>query len=211
RSEGWVRACDVLWAVRYLGRAPQASIYADVIRACDAGVLHELSEYFASERATALGGGHRVMRRLMSYLYPSDTDLVAFRTLLQLETGAAPEEWSRVTLGDLEPATDAIHVRLHKARAHRSRTVRCALTIAGPRSGWRSGDLLRRLQAATEHARDEATEIDAAVADALFLTAHRTTTRRLAIRAEPFSRQPFSSLLASVSPAISRPYDARRL
>src|SRR5699024_12094514 len=90
RPEGWVRACDVLWAVRYLGRAPQASIYADVIRACDAGVLHELSEDFASERATALGGGHRVMRRLMSYLYPSDTDLVAFRTLLPLETGAAP-------------------------------------------------------------------------------------------------------------------------
>src|SRR5699024_2553600 len=64
---------------------------------------------------------------------------------------------------------------------------------------------------ATEHARDEATEIDAAVADSLFLTAHRTTTRRLAVRAESFSRQPFSSLLASVSPAVSRPYDARRL
>jgi len=136
---------------------------------------------------------------------------VAFRTLLQLETGAAPEEWSRVTLGDIEPATDAIHVHLHKARARRSRIVRCALTSAGRRSGWRSGDLLRRLQAATEHARDEATEIDAAVADSLFLTAHRTTTRRLAVRAESFSRQPFSSLLASVSPAVSRPYDARRL
>src|SRR5699024_459225 len=102
RSEGCVPAGDHLCAVRYPGRAPQASSYADVIRACDAGVLHELSEDFASERATALGGGHRVMRRLMSYLYPSDTDLVAFRTLLQLETGAAPEEWSRVTLGDLE-------------------------------------------------------------------------------------------------------------
>lgn len=211
RPEGWVRACDVLWAVRYLGRAPQAPIYADVIRASDDGVLQELSEDFASERATALGGGHRVMRRLMSYLYPSDTDLVAFRTLLQLETGAAPEEWSRVTLGDIEPATEAIHVRLDKARARRSRTVRCALTSAGRRSGWRAGDLLRRLQAATEHARDEATEINAADADALFLTAHRTTTRHLAVRAESFSRQPFSSLLASVSPAITRPYDARRL
>lgn len=211
RPAGWVRACDVLWAVRHLGRASEASIYADVIRACDDGVLHDLSEDFASDRPTTPGGGHRVMRRLMSYLYPSDTDLVAFRTLLQLETGAAPEEWSRVTLGDIEPATDAIHVRLHKARAHRSRTVRCALTSAGRRNGWRAGDLVQRLQAATEHARDEATEIGAADANALFLTAHRTTTRHLAVRAESFSRQPFSSLLASISPAISRPYDARRL
>ena len=211
RPKGWARACDVLWAVRHLGRASQASIHADVIRACDDGVLQELSENFASERATTPGGGHRVTRRLMSYLYPSDTDLVAFRTLLQLETGAAPEEWSRVTLKDIEPATDAVHVRLHKARAHRSRTVRCALTTTGRRSGWRAGDLLRRLQAATEHARDEVTEIGAAGADALFLTAHRTTTRHLAVRAESFSRRPFSSVLASISPAISRPYDARRL
>ncbi|MGO3556059.1 MAG: hypothetical protein ACTINZ_11875 [Microbacterium gubbeenense] len=211
RPEGWVRASDVLWAVRNLGRAPQASIYADVIKASADGVLQKLSEDFASDHATTPGGGHRVMRRLMSYLYPSDTDLVAFRTLLQLETGAAPEEWSRVTLGDIEPATDAIHVRLHKARAHRSRTVRFALTSAGRRNGWRAGDLLRRLQAATEHARDEATEIDAADADALFLTAHRTTTRHVAVRTETFSRRPFSSLLATISPAISRPYDARRL
>lgn len=211
RPEEWARACDVLWAVRHLGRAPQASIHADVIRACDDGVLQELSEYFASDRPTTPGGGHRVMRRLMSYLYPSDTDLVAFRTLLQLETGAAPGEWSRVTLGDVEPATDAIHVRLHKARARRSRTVRCALTSTGRSNGWRAGDLVRRLQAATEHARDEATEIGAADANALFLTAHRTTTRHLDVRAESFSRQPFSSLLASISPTISRPYDARRL
>lgn len=211
RPEGWVRACDVLWAVRYLGRAPQASIYADVIRACDDGVLQELSEDFTVDRATAPGSGHRVMRRLMSYLYPSDTDLVAFRTLLQLETGAAPEEWSRVRLDDIEPATDALHVRLHKTRAHRSRTVRCSLTSGGQLNGWRGGDLVRRLQAATEHARDEATENGAAVADALFLTAHRTTTRHVDVRAESFSRWPFSSLLASISPAISRPYDARRL
>ena len=136
---------------------------------------------------------------------------MAFRTLLQLETGAAPEEWSRVTLGDIKPATDAIHVRLHKARAHRSRTVRCALTSAGRRNGWRAGDLVRRLQATTEHARDEATETGAADANALFLTAHRTTTRHFAVRAESFSRRPFSALLASISPAISRPYDARRL
>lgn len=211
RPEGWVRACDVLWAVRHLGRVPHTSIHADVIRACDDGVLQELSEDFAFDRATTPGGGHRVMRRLMSYLYPSDTDLVAFRTLLQLKTGAAPEEWARVTLGDIESATDTIHVRLHKARAHRSRTVRCALTSSGRSSGWRAGDLVQRLQAATEHARDEATEIGAADAKALFLTAHRTTTRHLAVRAESFSRRPFSALLESISPAISLPYDARRL
>ncbi|MGP5484597.1 hypothetical protein ACTXMZ_16610 [Brachybacterium alimentarium] len=208
--EGWVRACDALWAIRHQGRSPGPSIDADAIRASENGVLDEVGEEFGSDDARSYGGGARVMRRLMSYLYPSDTDLVAFRTLLQLETGAAPEEWSRVTLGDIDTATDAVHVRLHKARARRSRTVRCALTTEG-RAGWRAGDLVRRLQAATEHVRSEATDIGAADADALFLTVHRTSTRNLRVRAETFSRRPFSALLASITPGISQPYDARRL
>ena len=209
-SDGWVRAHDAIWAVRHEGRSPGVSIDAVAVRACDQGVLNELSEEFAFDRATTYGGGARVMRRLMSYLYPSDTDLVAFRTLLQLETGAAPEEWSRVTLSDIETATDAIHVRLHKARARRSRTVRCALTHDG-RTGWRAGDLLRRLIAVTKHARDEMTANLAPDAESLFLTVNRTSTRHLAARAESFSRRPFSAVLTSISPSISHPYDARRL
>lgn len=208
--EQWVRACDVLWAVRHLGRAPGSSIDVDIFRACGDGILDELGENFTPDLATGYGGP-RVMRRLMSYLYPLDTDLVAFRTLLQLETGAAPEEWSRAKLSDIETVAHAIHVRLHKERGHRSRTVRCALTTADGRSGWRAGDLIRRLLAVTELARDEAVEIGATDADSLFLTAHRTGTRHLVVRTESFSRRPFSSLLASIAPAISQPHDSRRL
>lgn len=211
RTASWRRTADVVWGARYLGRSPAPSIEREVINACALGVLDVLDKGFSEDRPTTRGGGSRAMTRLLSYLYPSDGDLVAFRTLLQLETGAAPEEWSTVTLDDISRSTEQLHVVLHKARAHRSRSVRCAVTQGDGSSGWRAGDLVLRLIAATETARDEVRESGSAVAKSLFITVRRTTDRSLTVRTETFERSPFSTLLSSITPVISQPHDARRL
>lgn len=211
RAVGSPRPADILWGVRHLGRTPETSIEQEVRNACGEGALDGLDVKFADVQPATPGGANRVMRRLMAYLYPSSEDLAAFRTLLQLETGAAPEEWSGVTLGDITHVSDALLVRLHKARAHRTRTVRCRTTGSEDSGGWRAGDLILRLLAATENARSEAQDGADAAAEMLFCTVQRSVKRTLAFRAESFSRHPFTSLLTSISPPISRPYDARRL
>lgn len=211
RDTGWIRAADVLWGVRNLGRRPGVSIEADLVRACSSGVLDDVDIAFAGEQPPTQADAGRVTRGLLAHLYPSGEDLVAFRTLLQLETGAAPEEWSSVRITDIERSTEVLRVRLHKARAHRTRTVRCTVTGSGNARGWRAGDLILRLLRVTETARDEATAAGAPDAEALFLTVQRTASRHLVARQESFSRRPFTSLLTSISPEISKPYDSRRL
>lgn len=206
RHEGWDRVANVLWGTRWLGRTGDPTIFNDVALANESGTLDDLDD--ARSSASPI---YRSMDQVMSYLYPSDRDLIAFRTLLQLETGAAPEEWSGVTIQDIKPSSDALHVHLHKARAHRSRTIRCTTTDTDTDKGWKAGDLVRRLIAVTEHARSEATSIKLPSGDALFLTVQRTIGRSLEPRATPFHRQPFSALLATISPEVSQPYDARRL
>ena len=211
RVAGWGRSADVLWGIRHLGRRPHATIEGDILRACATGVLDDLDADFADERVVTQIDAGRITRRLLPYLYPTSEDLVAFRSLLQLETGAAPEEWSGVRLTDIEHSTGVLRVLLRKARAHRTRTVRCAVTGEDDRKGWRAGDLILRLIAATELARTEAKEAGASDADVLFLTVQRTASRHLVARRESFSRYPFTSLLTSISPEISKPYDSRRL
>lgn len=206
RNDGWSRPANILWAVRWLGRAGGPSIFNEVARANESGALADLDDTSNSESPI-----YRSTDRAMSYLYPSDQDLIAFRTLLQLATGAAPEEWSGVTIHDIEVSSDALHVRVHKARAHRSRTIRCAITTTGTDKGWKAGDLVRRLITVTEHARSEATTTSPHISDALFLTVRRTVSRSLEPRATPFYRRPFSALLSTISPEISQPHDARRL
>lgn len=211
RASSWSRAADIVWGVRHLGRLPEPSIEREVINASHVGYLDAINSGFIDDLPAARGGGSRVMRRLMSYLYPSSEDLVAFRTLLQLETGAAPEEWSTVTLDDVSRTTEELHVRLYKARAHRSRVVRCPITDHDGASGWRAGDLVQRLITATENARTEAREHDPKLANSLFVTVRRSVRRALAVRMETFDGHPFAKLLTSITPAISRPHDARRL
>ena len=206
QNVGWSSPASVLWGVRWLGRADHLSIFDEVARAHRSGTLNELDDAGNDEESV-----HQSMIRAMSYLYPSAQDLIAFRTLLQLATGAAPEEWSGVTVQGIESHADALHVRVHKARAHRSRTIRCPITSADTDKGWKAGDLVRRLLVATEHARDEATGTESPARDALFLTVQRTITRHLEPRASPFHRRPFSTLLSTISPEISQPHDARRL
>lgn len=211
RATSWRRVADIVWGARHLGRTPESSIEREVIDASHAGFLDALDSGFIEDLPTTYGGNYRVMRRLMSYLYPSSEDLVAFRALLQLETGAAPEEWSTVTLDDISRTTEELRVRLYKARAHHSRSVRCTITGDEGASGWRAGDLVLRLIAATENARAEARECDSAHANSLFVTVQRSARRSLAVRMETFDRRPFATLLASITPTISQPYDARRL
>lgn len=206
QDDGWSSPASLLWGVRWLGRAGDLSIFDDVAWARRSGTLNVLDEAGTDEESI-----HQSMARAMSYLYPSEQDLIAFRTLLQLATGAAPEEWSGVTMRDLESHTDALHVRVHKARAHRTRTIRCPITSTDTATGWKAGDLVRRLIVATGHAREEAASTEHSARDALFLTVQRTISRHLEPRASPFHRKPFSALLSSISPEISQPHDARRL
>jgi hypothetical protein len=211
RGDGWSRAEDILWGIHHLGRTDGIMVEREAMLACDRGVLNDLHEAFETEHATTYGGSGRVVRRLLSYLYPSSDDLVAFRTLLQLETGAAPEEWSNVSLSDIDISDpDTLRVRLYKARAHRSRIVRCATSGSASGSGWKSGDLIERVLAATSRARELREASPSPVHDALFLSVFRTSSRRLEVRPDSFSNS-FSSLLTSITPAISRPHDARRL
>lgn len=211
RSGGWARAEDILWGIHHLGQADGITVEREAMLACDRGVLNDLNGAFENERATTYGGSGRVVRRLLSYLYPSSEDLVAFRTLLQLETGAAPEEWSNVLLSDIDRSdSDTLRVRLYKARAHRSRIVRCATSVPAGGGGWKAGDLIDRVLAATSKARELREASSSPSDDALFLSAFRTSSRRLEIRPDTFAKS-FSSLLAAITPQISRPHDARRL
>lgn len=210
RDAGWSKAENIIWGIHHLGRADGKTVEDEAKYACERGDLDEMDSNFRTDRPLRYGGSGRVVRRLMSYLYPSSADLAAFRTLLQLETGAAPEEWSGVALGDIkrvEPGT--MHVRLVKARAHRTRTVRCTTSPSQDGSGWKSGDLVQRLVAATATARTLATTNESHSTSALFLSVYRSPSHTLNVRPESFSS--FSSLLQSIEPAISTPHDARRL
>lgn len=204
RGTGWQQPGDVLWAIRHLGRAPGPSIFTNV-------ATHARPPLADAIEPRTSGWARRKIAEAMSYLYPSDVDLIAFRTLLQLETGAAPEEWTGVKIDDIDTSDEMVHVRLHKARAHRSRTVRCPRTSSDGESGWRSGDLIRRVLVATGEARHEANATNASAGHYLFLTVERTSRNRLEVRATPFARRPFSALLSGITPAVSKPHDARRI
>ena len=85
-----------------------------------------------------------------------------------------------------------MHVRLHKARAHRSRTVRCPRSSSDHKSGWRSGDLIRRLLVATEEARHEQrTRRERPLRSSFYLTVEgAAVSRHFASRAYTFGAAP---------------------
>ncbi|WP_249521247.1 hypothetical protein [Microbacterium sp. ER1] len=210
RDAGWSKAENVIWGIHYLSSTDGKTVAYEATHACERGDLDELDANFRTDRPLRPGGTSRVVHRLMSYLYPSSADLTAFRTLLQLETGAAPEEWSGVTLGDIQRVEPGVlHIRLFKSRAHRTRTVRCTVSTSHDATGWRSGDLVQRLLAATTTARTLAVTNASPIENAAFLSVYRGLTRDLEVRRESF--RSFSSLLRSVEPAVSTPHDARRL
>lgn len=198
RIHGWENPANVLWVVVHLGRPTQDSIEQELR---SAGVS-------IAETDVPRQGQRRAVSAMLSHLYPTRHDLMAFRTLLQLQTGAAPEEWTGVTLEDLSFCEDGVRVRLCKARAHRFRSTHCPITAGAPGEGWKSGDLIHRLLRVTQLARDELSE---PTTSHLFCTVMLDKNRRMAARAVPFDRREFSELLAAIDPPISMPHDARRL
>lgn len=196
RTHGWDTEANALWGVAHLGRPGMASIEADLNTSALAGL--RLSARRPASTVIA------AIRRL----YPDRLELIAFRTLIQLATGAAPEEISRLTTADIDIEHDTVRLRLTKTRAHHARTIRCPITPANADKGWKSGDLIIRLLRATQLVRAEAQNPESSP---LFLTIARDPNRRFSPSQVDFQRREFASLLASIDQPISEPYDARRL
>lgn len=146
------------------------------------------------------------------YFYPDRADLIAFRTLLQLQTGTAPEEWTSVTLMDISPSDSSVAIRIHKHRAHRIRTIHCPRSSGRPLTGWKSGDLVQRLLAVTQPSRDVLTPVeDDPTEGPLFCTVERTRHNTFDARLIQFERGEYRELCRATSPEVPPPYDARRL
>lgn len=196
RTHGWETEANALWGVAHLGRPGMASIEADLNTSALAGPRLSTRR----PASTVIAATRR--------LYPDRLELIAFRTLIQLATGAAPEEISRLTTADIDIEHETVRLRLTKSRAHHARTIHCPTTSASADKGWKSGDLIIRLLRATERAR---AEVQHSESSPLFLTLTRDTHRRLVPHQVDFHRREFASLLTSIDPPISEPYDARRL
>lgn len=209
RNAGWVSPANLLWATRHLARPGSPGIVSQVGSAA--------SQLPAADRAIldldpdATMPGLAVLNRLVSMLYPTDVELIAFRSLLQLDTGAAPEELTCLTLDDLEWHDDHASVRLAKARARRHRTVRLLLTSEESSHGWRGGDLIRRILDVTASARAEAESTNDPLATRLFLTVRRSPGGALSVRAGAVDSRTYSMLIKSLPVTISTPHDPRRL
>lgn len=207
RAHGWSNVPNMLWATHNLTLSGMPSILKEISMSFDS--LTESEQYL-------LGGPHpfgrgrsvRIIRNLMSLIYPTALDLSAYRTLLQLESGAAPEEITNINTKELQWHGGAIHVSLHKNRAHRTRRIR--LKTSGDqrdvREGWRGGDLIHGLLGTQQLTKER----PGGSTTALFHSASRqggTIIRRQ----EYFLDVKFSSLVATLPTTISRPHDPRRL
>lgn len=207
RVHGWASLANMLWGIHHLAREGTTSILNDLSQCFDALSKSEQSE---------LGGPHphrrgrslNIVRNLMSLLYPTALDLNAYRTLLQLETGAAPEEITEIKVSEIQWHDGVIHVRLHKNRAHRTRTIK--LKTSGNnteiREGWRGGDLVHGLLGTMRLAK----ALPGQDIDSLFIIARRTGSV-ISKHKECFLSVNFSSLISTLPVSISRPYDSRRL
>lgn len=210
REHGWNSAANVLWGIRHLGRAGDNPITSSVAGAATAGVLDALDPSARNMPTGARGVPvAHAMTFAMSYLYPTALDLVAFRSLVQLETAAAPEELTCVRLDDIEWTSEFARIKLNKARSRRTHSIRCKMSPAEPGAGWRAGDLVHRILNATVVARDELDSMASAVP--LFVTVRRDRRGALVAGAEQFGRNWFSQLLRSIDVPISFPHDPRRL
>ncbi|MCZ4071216.1 hypothetical protein [Micrococcus sp. H39-S4] len=197
RIGGW-DGPNTMWALANLGRPGQDTIAHEVAEA----------DVFPAGPEGTTRNVRAATRVALSYLYPDRIDLVAFRTVLQLATGAAPEEWTGVTLADIDVEHEVVRVRLRKTRAHQWRTLVCPVTTDQPGTGWRSGDILLRLLNATALVRHELSDHGASP---LFATVLRNPTGNLCARPVKFNQQEFSELLGAIESPISRPHDSRRL
>lgn len=207
RVHGWSGLPNLLWALHNLARDEEPSILkalSDAFSTLTNAEQEELGGPYDRGR----GASHHIVRKLSSMLYPADLDLAAFRTLLQLETGAAPEEISAIKPGDLERHDGSFQVPLRKDRGRRTRHIRLKLSgqDTNTRSGWRGGDLVQGLLTATALVR----ELPGDDPDSIFLIACRRGST-INPRQEHFSNRTFSRMIHELGAEISLPHDPRRL
>lgn len=171
----------MLWSIRHGGPPAQESLVRRTGEAVAAGMLDRVPDCVV----LPCGGDVSpvaVANALLGYVHPSRLDLLAARCLLQLATGAAPDELTGLRLDDVDWAQDAVRIRLHKSRAHRTRTVRVKASPDG--HGWKGGDVLHRMIAATGPAREAAEASGHPDRTHVFLTARLTgTDRAVSVRA----------------------------
>lgn len=207
RVHGWSGLPNMLWALHNLARDEEPSILGALSDAFKT-LAHADQEELGGPYDRGRGTSHHIFRELSSMLYPTDLDLAAYRTLLQLETGAAPEEISAVKPGDLERHDGSFHVPLRKDRGRRTRHIRLKLSgqDSSARSGWRGGDLVQGLLTATDLVR----ELPGDDPDSIFLIGHRRGST-ITPRREHFSKRTFSRMIHELETEVSLPHDPRRL
>jgi hypothetical protein len=154
QEHGWLDAGNLLWALT------EGGLHTEEIRAHLPGLdqwpqqLREL----AGMRGTRVGTGqckHQLLVSLASLLYPRQEDLHAFRVLLIVATGHAPEEITGLRENDVEFTPTGVRLTLTKRRAAvvRSRDFNDRDTAQTEYGTQNVAELIRRLLALTERAR----------------------------------------------------------
>lgn len=208
RIHGWCSLPNALWATRWLVGDASVPMPGRVARALEAGALDSLPNARELRQTKAGGRAIAVLGTLMSYVYPTPRDLAAFVSLLQLATGAAPEEIRNMRYRDIEIDDEVVRIRVLKARAHKARTLRLVRT--GDGDSWKAGDIVLRLLAATVSVRLVPSENDN-TAEKIFVTARRDRRGRLFIDQPYAGGTRLAELVHDIDPPISKPHDARRL
>jgi integrase len=222
RLHGWDEPANLVWAARH-GILTTAALHA--------GLPAKAAAWPAgARRLLGVTAGHwhgrfGLMTAVGRLLFPCEQDLHPFRVLLLLAmTGCTPEELADLRLSDIEFSDGAVRLRQAKDRAGRVRIRLHPPSGPEPAVGdrvhhgsgnWDIPGLIRRLLAVTALAR-ETFEAD----DWLFLAVEaRDYDTRLGAQAAQFRQagRRFTHWIAAhadadgVPPAISAPYDARRL
>lgn len=207
RVHGWSSLSNMVWGTHHLFNEENSSILKHLSQAFDALSDTEQRE-LGGRHPQRKGGSFHIARNLMSLLYPTALDLNAYRALLQLDTGAAPEEITDIKISELQWHDGSIHVPLHKNRAQRTRRAkfRTSGDKGNVRDGWRAGDLVHGLLGAMSLTKD----VPGKDFESLFPIARRAGSV-ITKHAEHFNSVNFSSLVSTLPASISRPHDPRRL
>lgn len=209
RLDGWHSLPNLVWAARHLTRPGESTIVRQLTKVASALTASDM-KLLGSIDTAGRRRGFVLLDRLVALLYPTDVELMAFRTLLQLETGAAPDELTDITVDDIEWRDDHAALRLHKARARRSRTIRLRHSSSSRHDGWRGGDVLRRLVEATQRCRSEVDSANHPHANRVFLSMRRRLGASPMEYGRPDQRA-YRFLLQHLEAEISKPHDPRRL
>lgn len=208
RLHGWNSLPNVLLGINSLVAKDAVDLLMPMSEAITSGALDALPE--AAHLRTRRDGGatHRALGIATSYVYATAEDLTAFTSLLQLDTGAAPEEIRELRVSDIDFEGNEVRLRVRKRRGRRDRVLHLDRTESG--RSWRGGDLILRVIDATAAARRHVSA-DPTQADRLFLSARRDRTGRIYFAELPVHLGSLGRLLEGVEAEVSKPHDARRL